>query len=179
MGSAVSNRHLELFGGIIYNYGLVELGFKFCTAAVMQCHPHNVLIVSARQPAQVLAENLKALARDNLKSDVQSRLIPLIDRWTRYNNLRTSIAHHRWRSGIREGSIRPTYYEVRSGKSAVLGFKDDEKDYLIDDFVAAWDALAKLKDDLDDFMKKSGLEAIIMEKMDAQSAEDEASDGKA
>lgn len=177
MGSVLSSKHLELFGGIIYNYGLVELGFKFCTAAVMQCRPHNVLVISARQPAQIIAANLKALARDNLKSDLQSRLLPLIDRWSSYNNLRTSIAHHRWRTGTREGSVRPTYYEVRSGKSAVLGFEDDEKDYVIADLVAACADLAQLKSDIDAFMKKSGLEAIIVEKLGALSTDDETSRG--
>lgn len=170
MPNALTKKHFELFGGIVYNYAFVELGFKFCTAAVMQCSPHDVLVLTSRQPAQVIAENLRALARDSLKDAPRSQLIQLISRWAKHNDLRTSIAHHRWREGSRPGSVRPAYYSVRSGKTKVVGFEDDETDYLIEDLEQVCAELARLKDDLDAFMRDSGLEAIIKRKMAEESA---------
>ena len=161
MTSIVDSKFYSAFGALMYSYATVEVGIKHCISAMMNIDTHRGLIAFSPYTAANVANIAKSVADEFLKEPWKDQLTTLVSRWQKHTDLRTYIAHHRWRPGTRVGAIRPTFWDVRSGKLRIKGFNPDERDYTVEEIMTAALDLATINEDIKDFLKKSGLWDII------------------
>lgn len=170
MTSIVDPKFYPAFGALIYSYATVEVGIKTVITGLMETDMHRGFISTAPYPATQVANVAKVLAEEFVKPSLAKEITALVSRWQGHDALRIYIAHHRWRPGIRPNSIRPTYFDVRTGSLRVKGFDEKEKDYTVEEIFAAALDLSDINDGLKAFLEKTGLMAAIDKKTDALNA---------
>lgn len=161
MATPVSNHQFMAFGQIIYMYANVEIGIKLCLAGILRMHPHDALTIAAPYSATHLENVAKSTAKQYLKPELAKEFCDIIGRWKSRSSIRTAIAHHRWRKGGRDETIKPTHYDVRAGKLKIRGFDDDETDYTAEELFKIALELNDTNQMLVQFFNDSGLAEIV------------------
>lgn len=161
MALYLTDKHFEAFGRIVYNYASAEVGIKFAVCGMLHTPLHRGMLTLSTITATNLGNTAKSLALACLKPEWQHELTGLVSRWLKHNDLRIRVAHHRWRAGDRADSVKPVFWEVRKGRPELIGHLEDETDWTLEDLVGAANELAQVKDDINDFLTRSGLHAII------------------
>jgi hypothetical protein len=172
MSSFLNDDHYCAFGRIVFWYATVEVGIKYCVAGMLQVPLENAMITSAPYTAYHLNSVAKSLAAENLAPPWSGQLISIINKWNEYTNIRTCVAHHRWRAGVREGSIRPTFFEVKTGEAVVKGFAEKDRDYTAKELSALATELSLINESIKKFLVESGLMASIKKNTPANSPRD-------
>jgi hypothetical protein len=175
---SLGDTHMNAFGRIAYGYANVEVGIKFCIGGMLQLNSGHAMTITAPYQAYSVASVAKCLADETLKPELAKRLRKLINRWIEYTSLRTAVAHHRWRPGTRPDSIRPTFFDIKTGEIEVKGFDPTERDYTTPELFALANELWQLRGDVLKFMHEAGLNEIIERKDAAISEKIASSEGK-
>lgn len=177
MTNPITDEHFHAFGRIAHIYANVEVGIKCCTGGMLDLTSYHAMAIAAPYQAYSVASVAKALAPECLTTERSKQFIVLVNRWFDYTALRTAVAHHRWHEGSRPKSIRPTFYEVKTGQLELKGFAEKERDYTARELLEIANKLYDLNVEVITFLKESGLDSIIRRNDAASMGKSDSSDG--
>ena len=163
----VTTAHLLEFGKIVHFYASVEWGIRCMLAGILETPLVEALVVT--EPYSAL--NLKNVAKSAVKLSKlpekdQKAFVQIVGDWSSFGPLRNAIAHNRWQTGTREGSIAPFRVDIRSGSAKLIGAGDD-RDWTAAELASEAMRLHHLNERAKKFYAESGL-AAVMEAKDAE-----------
>lgn len=176
---AVKFTHFAGFGGIIHAFAGFEWLMQLTFAAISGGNHQHILIMTRAltfsQKRDTLYSFMEIFKTPNEYRDPITRLLDEVDT---HSTLRNNIAHAIWHEGRRPGSIRPMTIITKGGKGKMLGHDDSHKDYTDREIGIIGDRLRAVHNEYIQFLRSSGLMAIIDKQMDDIKAA-EAAEGKA
>jgi hypothetical protein len=160
--------HFARFGVIIHSFARLEYLIQAAMAAASGLDDSKLVILtkglSYSQKRDTFYSYLEIYPLVD-KAHV-AKLKDFFDRAHTYNPLRNNIAHALWRPGVRPGTIRAGYVDVRYGKGKVVGYNEDDKDYTVDELGDVANALHAIVNDLIRYLRDSGIDAAIASKIE-------------
>lgn len=161
----VDHEHYLQFGRIVHHYATVETGIKITLCGLLQIDLGDMLILSEPYSSATLRNVAKAMSEEKLTEEWRDQLNRIIDDFAKFGPIRNLIAHSRWTTGERLGSIKPRRVDIRSGKAKWLGDAEVERSWTALDLAGVATELHALNERLKGFQEDSGLKAIIQQNL--------------
>lgn len=129
----VTQNHLAAFGLIVHEFARFERLVEMAIAHTLGSDVTHTAIVLAGLGYLAKCDALCALVRVAMQDADATEISAQVDRFNEYSSLRNLVAHHVWKAGKREESIKPLKVASRGGKVKFTGLDDAERDYTVDD----------------------------------------------
>lgn len=169
--------HLTEFGGIIHIFAKLEFLVQATTAGLVGVDLLTVLAFTSDLNYRAKKDCVLNLARIK-RPDVVLELETLLDAIDKKAKLRNFVGHSIWCAGKRPGAIKPIGLQVRGGTPKLIGVNHNEKEWTAQDLRKEAAELEMLHSQFRSFLDKTGLAAIIDQKIDEASLPRSADTGR-
>jgi hypothetical protein len=176
--SVPNKAQLQAFGGIIHHYAAAEFGIKLILSGMLEIEVTELLILTEPYSSLDLRNVAKSIAKSRFVQTPEIlRFLQLVGDLGTFGALRNNIAHSRWTSGDRRGSIKPHKLDIRSGSVKFVGAEEDERDWTTKELEAEADRAFEMNRRITQFIRQTGIAPHILPKQVFSSEEIDASEG--
>ena len=162
------------FGTITHSYATVEYGIKATLGGILEIPLVEALIVAEPYSAHQLKNVAKSLVKESmLEKSHQDRFIEIVGNWSGYSSIRNQIAHCRWTTGDRPGSVRAVGIDIRSGTAKWI-VREDTRDWTAKELGQQSLELADINAALKKLHADAGIQEIMERKDEERKARKEA-----
>ena len=164
----LTKEHYLAFGVIVHSFARFERLIEISIHCAIGARSFGLAAMAISGLGyQAKSEALSALLGTvKFPNDDNAKILKYLTDFNSNLPLRNVIAHHVWREGKREGSIKPLKISVRGGKRRLQGTREEETDYTLDDLASIATSLNDQCEEFAAFLNSAG----VFDSIDKQTA---------